>query len=190
MLGKVWIAFLVLAASTVRIAIPQTTKPGREPTSGWTYPVIEDYGRAWPLPYAAVQPQPERTYKVVFSLSNPAPNPNEVLDGLAHVARLFNVFAADGVPPKNLKVVAIFHGSAGYAAMDNGAYRAKFNVENPNLKIIHELKTAGVRLLLCGQTLHDLNLSEQGLLPDIRLATSAAIVLVTYQNDGYALMPF
>lgn len=125
-----------------------------------------------------------------FSLSNPAPNPDEVLDGLAHVARLFNVFAADGVPPKNLKVVAIFHGSAGYAAMDNGIYRAKFNVNNPNLKIIQELKTAGVQLLLCGQTLHDLNLNEQDLLPDIKLATSAAIVLVTYQNDGYALMPF
>jgi len=159
-------------------------------TSGWTYPVIRDYGRAWPLPYAAVQPQEGRTYKVMFDLTKPAPNPNEVLDGLAHAARTLNVFAADGLPPKNLKVVAVFHGSAGYAAMSNDVYRAKFGVGNPNLKIIHELKTAGVQLLLCGQTLHDLNFNEHDLLPDVELATSAAIVLVTYQNDGYALMPF
>jgi hypothetical protein len=127
--GKVWIALLVLAASTMTMAVPQTTNQIDEPTSRWTYPVIKDYGRAWPLPHAAVQPQQGRTYKAVFSLSNPASNPNEVLDGLAHAARLFNVFAADGVPPKNLKVVTIFHGSAGYAATDNDIYRARHTSE-------------------------------------------------------------
>lgn len=131
-----------------------------------------------------------RTYKVIFDLSKQSADPNKVLDGLAHAARLFNVFAADGVPPNNLKVVAIFHGSAGYAAMSNAVYRGKFNVDNPNLKIMQELKAAGVQLWLCGQTFHDLNFNEEDLFPDIKLATSAVIVLVTYQNDGYALMPF
>ena len=187
---KTWIAFLVLAASTVTMAAAQTSNQADEPTSGWTYPVIKDYGRAWPLPHAAVQPQRGRTYKVIFDLSKQAADPNQLLDGLAHAARLFNVFAADGAPPKNLKVVAVFHGAAGYAAMSNEVYRGKFGVDNPNLKIIQELKAANVELLLCGQTFHDLNFNEKDLLPDVKLATSAAIVLVTYQNDGYALMPF
>jgi len=187
---KLWIAFLVLAAGTMTREAAQTRSHSAEPTSGWTYPVIKDYGRAWPLPDAAVQPQKGRTYKVIFGVSKPASHPNEVLDGLSNAARLLNVFAADGLLPKNLKVIAIIHGQAGYAAVSNEVYRAKFDVDNPNLKIIQELKAAGVQLLLCGQTFHELNFEEKNLLPEVKLATSAAIVLVTYQNDGYALMPF
>jgi len=186
----VWIVSLVLGLGTVTMLVSKSGTQSYDATSGWTYPVIRDYGRAWPLPHAAVQPQAGRTYKVIFDLTKPAPNPSEVLDGLAHAARTLNVFAANGVPRTKLKVVAVFHGSAGYAAMRNEVYRAKFNVDNPNLKIIGELKGAGVQLLLCGQTLHDLNFNENNLLPDVELATSAAIVLVSYQNDGYALMPF
>lgn len=188
MARKMWIA-LILVPLTMSLA-QASTETASTSTAGWTYPVIKDYGPAWPLPHAAVQPQEGRPYKVIFDLSKSAPDPKEILDGLAHTARLLNVFAADGLPVTNLKVVAIFHGSAGYAAMSSEVYRGKFGVENPNLKIIRELKAAGVQLLLCGQTFHDLNFNEQELLPDVKLATSAAIVLVTYQNDGYALMPF
>jgi hypothetical protein len=67
-------------------------------------------------PHAAVQPQHGRTYKVIFDLSKSVPEPKEVLDGLAHAARLRNVFAADGLPITNFKVAGTFHGSAGYAA--------------------------------------------------------------------------
>lgn len=192
MVDRCWIVFMVFLASTVAIARAQTGNQtgarGRGP--GWTYPVIKDYGPAWPLPEAAVQPQKGRIYKVIFNLSSAAPNPNEILPGLASAARLMNVFVTDGLAARNLKGVAVLHSSAGYAAMDNEVYRAKFNVDNPNLKIIRELKAAGVELFLCGQTLHDLNFHEKDLLPDVKLATSAAIVLTTYQNDGYALMPF
>lgn len=180
----------VAAVVAITTAPAQTNKQADEPTSGWTYPVIKDYGPAWPLPRAAVQPRKGRTYKVVFNVSQLAASPTEVLPGLTSAARLLNVFAADGLPAKNLKVVAIIHGSAGYSAMSDDVYRAKFGVDNPNLQIIEELKNAGVQPLLCGQTFHELNFSEKDLLPEVKLATSAGIVLVAYQNDGYALMPF
>jgi intracellular sulfur oxidation DsrE/DsrF family protein len=189
MLRGLWITVLVLAAGATTMLAAQEKKAD-QPSSGWTYPVIKDNGRAWPLPKAAVQPQKGRTYKALFDVSRPAPNPNEILPGLAHASRMINVFAALGVPPKNLKVVAVFHGPVGYAAMNNDVYRAKFNVDNPNIKVIEELKAAGVELLLCGQTLHELNFNEKDMLPELKLATSAMVVLVTYQNDGYALMPF
>src|SRR5438270_11516035 len=96
------------------------------------------------LPHASVQPQKSRTYKVIFNLSQAAANPNEVLPGLASAARVLNVFVTDGLKPKNLDVVAVFRNSAGYAAMNNEVYRAKFNVGNPNLEVIHEFKGAGV----------------------------------------------
>lgn len=189
MVRGVRIAILVLAAGTLMMLAAQDNKAGQEP-SGWQHPVIKDSAGAWPLPHAAVQPQKGRTYKVLFDLSKPAANPNEVLPGLEHAARMLNVFSTLGVPPKNLKVVAVFHGPVGYAAMNNDVYRAKFNVDNPNLKVVEELKAAGVQLFLCGQTLHGLNFNEKDMLPEVKVATSAMVVLVTYQNDGYALMPF
>jgi intracellular sulfur oxidation DsrE/DsrF family protein len=195
MVRGVWIALLVLVSGTLTMAAAQERKPDQGATkpgeSGWTYPVIKGYGAAWNLPDAEAQPQKTRTYKVLFSLSRPAEKPDEVLPGLDHMARMFNVFATRGVPPKNLKVVGVFHGpAASYAAMSNEVYKAKFGVDNPNAKVIQELRAAGVKLLLCGQALHGLNLNEKDMLPDVRLATSALIVLATYQSDGYALMPF
>lgn len=161
-----------------------------DPKSEWTYPVIKNYGRAWPLPHAAVQPQQGHQYKVLFDLSKPAANPNEPLPGLFHAARTLNVFASLGVQPKDLHVVMVFHGPAAIAAMNNNVYRAKFNVDNPNINLISQLKQAGVEPFLCGQSLHELNFNEKDILPELKLATSAMVVLVTYQNDGYALMPF
>lgn len=183
-----FVALVVFAAGCFSTVAAQAKPADSAP--GWTFPVIKDYGRAWPLPQAAVQPEKHKTYKVLFDLSKPAPNETDVLPGLAHAARTLNVFASLGVPPKNLKIVAVFHGPVGYAAMNNDVYRAKFGHDNPNIKLIQELKAAGVELYLCGQTLHELNFDEKNMLPDVKLATSAMVVLVTYQNNGYALMPF
>lgn len=194
MVRGVWIALLVLASGTVTIAAAQQKKADQGATkqdeNGWTYPVIQGYAGAVPLPNAEVQPQKGRTYKILFNLSKAAEKPDEPIPGLEHMARTFNVFASGGVPPKNLKVVGVFHGPASYAAMSNDTYKAKFGVDNPNLKLIEELKAAGANLFLCGQAAHALKFSEKDMLPQVKLATSAMIVLVTYQNDGYALMPF
>ncbi len=194
MVRAVWIGLLVLVSGPVTMLAAQAKKAGQAATTqaagDWTYPVIQGYAGAWPLPDAEVQPQKGRTYKVIFDLSHPAQKPDEPMPGLEHMARTFNVFASRGVPPKNLKVVGVFHGPASYAAMSNDVYKAKFGVDNPNLKLIEELKAAGANLFLCGQSLHGLNFNEKDMLPQVKLATSAMIVLVTYQNDGYALMPF
>jgi intracellular sulfur oxidation DsrE/DsrF family protein len=188
-----WITLLMLTTSTVNVAEPQIKNQSNnrsdEPASGWTYPVIRDYGRAWPLPQAADQPQKGRTYKTVFDITKLPQKPNQVVPGLADAARLMNVFGTLGLSPTNLKIVAVFHGDAAYAAMNNDVYRSKFGIDNPNVKLIQELKAADVQLFLCGQAFHDFNFQEKDILPDVKMATAAVVVLVTYQNDGYALMP-
>lgn len=89
-----------------------------------------------------------------------------------------------------MKIAIVMHGPAGFAAMDNATYRAKYNVDNPNIKLLSELKKAGAEIYLCGQTLHGQKFQESAMLPEVRLATSAMIVLVSYQNNGYALLAF
>lgn len=184
------IVLLLFTAGLSSTTAAQTADKSTVPATGGSYPLIKNYGRTWSLPDAAVQPQKGRIYRVIIDLSKAPPAPNQVLDGLEHAARLFNVFEAAGMPPSNVRAVAIFHGAAAYAAMTNDAYRHKFRVNNPNAELISELKAAGVEMLFCGQTLHDLNLSTNDLLPAMKLATSGAVVLITYQNDGYALLPF
>jgi len=158
--------------------------------SGWEYPVIKDEGPAWPMPHAAVQPAKGKIYKVLVDLTKMPDDPKQPLLGLFHASRTLNVFSTLGVPPKNIRMVAVFHGPASIAAMDNQVYKAKFGVDNPNTKIIAELKAAGVRLFICGQALHQLHLNEEDVQPPVQVATAAVVVMVVYQNEGYALMPF
>jgi len=184
-----WVILIsvVCVGAVLTLALPFAAD---EVKSEWTYPVIKDYGRAWPLPNAAVQPEKGQEYKVLFDLSKTGANPSDPLPGLEHAARTLNVFSSLGVQPKQLHVVMVFHGPAAAAAMSNQVYRAKYDVDNPNLKLISQLKQAGVQPYLCGQSLHELSFNEKDIFPDVKLATSAMVVLVTYQNNGYALIPF
>ncbi len=182
----VFLAGLVVTALALMAIAQRTTQA----SAGWSYPVIKGYGEAMPLPQAAVQPDKGKTYKVLFNLTRAGDSPSEVLPGLDHAARTLNVFSILGVPQKNVQMVMVFHGPGGMAALNNQAYRAKFKVDNPNIKVIQELRQAGVEAYVCGQWLHGANYTEKDLLPEVKEATSAMVVLVKYQNDGYALMPF
>jgi intracellular sulfur oxidation DsrE/DsrF family protein len=63
-------------------------------------------------------------------------------------------------------------------------------VANPNLTVLAALKKAGVELLVCGQNLVHADIDPTTLSPDVTVASAAQIVLMTYQNDGYALLSF
>ena len=49
---------------------------------------------------------------------------------------------------------------------------------------------AGVEIFVCGQNLARENIDPKIISPDVVVASAAPIVLMTYQNDGYALMSF
>jgi intracellular sulfur oxidation DsrE/DsrF family protein len=57
------------------------------------------------------------------------------------------------------------------------------------LKAIRELADSGAVLYVCGQYMAGRKLGIQQLTPEISLATAASLVLITYQNDGYAVLP-
>ena len=62
----------------------------------WTNPVIKDYGPVVPRPDAALQPDKNADYKVVFNVTAWA-TPDKVEPGLERVARAVNLFASAGV---------------------------------------------------------------------------------------------
>ena len=91
--------------------------------------------------------------------------------------------------------VMLTSGKRGIRASVNGIlndanYKAKFGIANPNLKVLSEMKKAGVELFVCGQFLLTEKIDPKTISPDVTVASDALIVLMSYQNDGYALMSY
>lgn len=176
---------VLLATAFTLLAQQPTTQ------SEWQNPVIKSAGGAIALPNAAVQPQKNKQYKVLVDITKGSDNPSEVLPGLDHAARVLNAMSLAGVPAKNIHMAIVIHGPATtIAAMNNDVYRAKYRVDNPNAKVFKELSDAGVEVYVCGQAVHAFHFAEKDVLPDVKVALAAVVVLVVYQNNGYALMPF
>ena len=111
----------------------------------WINLAIPDFGASVSLPAAAIQPDKNTEYKVVFNLIGEGPN-EKINPSLERVARAVNIFASAGVPLSHLHFVAVIHGPATQSVLDNDHYKEKFNVDNLNVKLIAELKSAGVKV--------------------------------------------
>ncbi len=154
----------------------------------WEYPVIKGYGPVHPLPDAAVQPDKSIEYKILFDITIAANSKDKVNPGLDHIARLINVFASAGMMPNKMKLVAVIHGDSAPIVLKNDIFKSKYGVDNPNIKLLTDLKKNGVVLYVCGQALADNNFKHEWVNPNISIALSALTVVPTYQLMGYALM--
>lgn len=159
------------------------------PPGFWQNPAIKDAGAMHPLPNAAFQPDKTAIYKAVFSVTHAPEGGKDPDDGLEHVARAVNVFASAGVPLDHLKFVVIIHGAATPIVLDNAHYKKQFGKDNPNLKVIRELKAAGVEVAVCGQAVAGSGYEYSWVDPEVKVALSALSTIVILQHDGYVLMP-
>src|SRR5947209_3807375 len=58
-------------------------------------------------------PDPNMTYKVVFSVAQAAKNPEDVNPMLQAIARYVNTLAKNGVPADHRRIAAVFHQGGG-----------------------------------------------------------------------------
>ncbi len=173
-----------VAALAVALAMPAAAMAGE-----WVTPAIQGYGGVMPLPHAMVQPHAKHRYKAIFDVTSGAKDPSKINPGLKHVARAVNAFASAGVPLSHLHIVAIVHGpKATSAILNDAAYKKLFNVENPNTKLLAELKKAGVKVFVCGQAMYDLHYSLADVSKDVHVALSALTTTIIYGDMGYAYM--
>jgi intracellular sulfur oxidation DsrE/DsrF family protein len=108
---------------------------------------------------------------------------------LTPVARAVNVFASAGVPFDHLKFVVLIYGiDGGSMVLDNEHYKQRFGKDNPDLQTIHELKAAGIQVVVCGQALAALGIEHSWVDKDVTIALSALSTMVMLQNQGYAFM--
>ena len=142
------------------------------------------------IPNVALPPTKESKYEAIFDATRAAEKATQLVPALNMAGSELNALAAVGAPLSNAKFVIVFHGRAVDGILDNDHYKAKFATDNPNLKAIREMKKAGAEFFVCGQYLAGEKIDPKTLAPEITVAADALLVLMQYQNKGYALMSF
>jgi intracellular sulfur oxidation DsrE/DsrF family protein len=181
-------ARLIAAAVALALSISAQAAPSDAP-GFWQTPAIEGYGRIHNLPEAAYQPKPGHIYKVVFSVTSGAKQPDQINAALDRVARTVNLYAAAGVPLKDLKFVAVVSGAATPLVLDDAHYREAFGVPNPNLPEIAALRKAGVDVAVCGQAVAEHGYSYGSIDNSVTLSLAALTTITTLEQQGYSLLP-
>lgn len=153
-------------------------------------PVIADYGGIWDVPEATVKADENLNYKIVIDMNSGSESPEMINPALNNVARMLNLHAVAGADPESMQVILAIHASTTYAIMTNKGYRAKYGIDNPNLKLISQLHEAGVKLTVCGQSLIAREVAFNEVLEHVEVATSMLTTVTTLQNRGYGLLRF
>jgi intracellular sulfur oxidation DsrE/DsrF family protein len=179
-----------LAVATVALGICCASAQKSDPSAGlWSTPSIQGFGKIREVPDAAYKPDPLRSYKVVFALTKGSKSAGEINPSLDRVARTVNLYVASGVPLAHLKFVAVASGEATAIALDDGHYRQKLSVSNPNLALVAALKKAGVDVAVCAQAVAEHQYEYAWVDKSVTLALSALTTVSMLEQQGYALMP-
>jgi intracellular sulfur oxidation DsrE/DsrF family protein len=178
-IGFTLIVLVLLAAMTMMAQWPAPRSPVIPQADGYVA-----------IPNAALNPQATRTYRAIFDASRAAEKPSQLVPALNMAGATLNDLGATGVPHRNAKLAVVFRGAAVEGLLDEAHFKAKFGVSNPNLPVLAALKKVGCEVFVCGQYLVGERIDPGTLSPDVTVASDALIVLITYQNNGYALMSF
>ncbi len=173
--------FIILIAT-----IGTTAAQWRQPNS----PAVPEADGYVEIPNVALPPTKESKYLAIFDATRAANKPTQLVPALNMAGSELNALAAAKAPLSNAKFAMVFHGAAVDGILDNDHYKAKFGTDNPNLKVIAGMKKQGVEFFVCGQYLAGENIDPKILTHDVTVAADALLVLMQYQNKGYALMSF
>jgi len=134
-------------------------------------------------------PDPNMDYKILFELTgnNPDSTIKDINAGLDEIARVINLHVAAGIPAKRIIPVIIVHAGALHALKNNEAFQKKYKMDNPNIRLIHDLEKAGAKFIACGQAMAFFEVKEEELLPEIKISLTAQTVISQYQLKGYVL---
>ena len=179
-------SLLAVALALATLAAYGSTRQWPPPES----PVISAADGYVAIPGVAVAPDKTHKYLAIFDATRRAEKPTELLPALNMAGSELNAFGVAGVPLANVRFAVVFHGPALAGILKDAHYRGKFGVSNPNLPVLEQLRKAGVELFVCGQNLAFEHVDPATLAPSVTVASDALIVLMAYQNHGYALLSF
>ena len=153
-------------------------------------PVIKKFGTVTEVPFSVENPDTKLDYKVIVEVSSDNTKPETVHEFFDKVAAVVNLHALGGVPANKFHLIMVIHGPAAQFVLNNEEYKKKFNVDNPNIPLFKELKDAGVKIFVCGQSLNKRGIPKENVTPEVSPALSAITTLTTYQLKGYSVLKY
>jgi intracellular sulfur oxidation DsrE/DsrF family protein len=91
-----------------------------------------------------------------------------------------------GVKAADVEVVVVLHGDATASALDDSAYAALGTGPHPNADVMKKLGAAGVKFLVCGQSLARKGLDPKRVRDGVSVAASAVTATTNFQSRGFA----
>ncbi|QJB70688.1 DsrE family protein [Parasphingorhabdus halotolerans] len=154
-----------------------------------TGPVFEDFG-----PTAQVQTDvavsAETKFNIAFDVATKA-DAGKLNRTFESAARFINMHVAAGMPEENIKIAIVIHGGASHDLTNSKFYAAQNDgTENGSAVAIAELQKHGVEFHLCGQSAAAHGITNQDLLPGVKMQLSAMTAHAILQQRGYTLNPF
>jgi intracellular sulfur oxidation DsrE/DsrF family protein len=156
------------------------------------YPVIKNSKYSGVLPVVGIdeKPDPKLKYKLLVEIAwweKDSASIRKVNGSLAEVGRILNLHVAGGIDKKNIEMVVVAHAGVLNAFLTNEKYKKKFHTDNPNLDIIKQFQENHIKIIACGQAMHFADIPKEDLLPMVKVAISAKVVLSTYLSKGFIL---
>ncbi|KAB8309546.1 sulfur reduction protein DsrE [Erwinia endophytica] len=164
-----------------------TSQP-TDPEGFWSTPAIAGYGKIHYESDVAYKPSIRDSNKIIFQITKAENGPNDPNLGLERVARVVNLYVASGVPVGQLKFVVSVTGDGTPAMLNNEQYKKMFGMDNPNLKLISELRSKGVDVSVCDQSVAFHHFQRDWIDKSVTHALSSPTTVSTLENQGYAFL--
>lgn len=149
------------------------------------YPAIQGYGAINTVPFETVKPDPEAQYKFVMEVYYGYEDKTKLYGMLDYVARVYNAHIYGGVPAENLDFALVIFSGATPTVLTNEEFQKRFEMDNPNLAVLDELKRVGVRVIVCGQSMMKQDLQPNMIHPGVELYLSRITATTDLINKGY-----
>lgn len=156
--------------------------------AAWIYPVIAGHGGVHPNDTLPFRPDPAEDYRILADVTSTSADASKIPNSLERLARIVNLMAYAGVPASHVHIIAVLNEAAGLLPLTQEAYQKRFNTSNPNLALLHQLKQAGVQLLVCSQAMAGADLTAQDMSPDVTVSLSALTDFVILGHQGYSYL--
>lgn len=145
--------------------------------------LIPAYGMIAEVPDARPLP-PETTFKLAIDVVEGGET-GEVNGKFVTAAAFLNLQHANGIPPENVEIALVVHGSAHRDILRDEAYGGP----NPNADLLAALQKYQVSVYYCGQSGAARDIAADDLLPGVQVTHSATTTHVLLQQQGFALRP-
>lgn len=154
------------------------------------FPVISDFGGVYDIPTATVKADTSLDYHIVVDLYSGSAEPENLNMALNNVARMLNLHYLAGSNMNRVHIVLAVHAGATNAILSDEAYRTRYDIDNPNSRLLEALSENGVDITVCGQSLLARSIDIPEVNGRVQIATSMLTTVTTYSLKGYSLLRF